>query len=240
MLIMLNLSGVRKPLPYFIIGSLLWLAMLKSGVHATLAGVITALTIPARPKYDPVRFSTHVRNLMERFDASYQRGQSIMQNQEQKSILQTLENGVHMVETPLQRLEHSFHLPVAFLIIPIFALANAGVPIELDGLGASLSHPITIGVICGLIIGKAVGIAGFTWIAVKMRLCDLPSGVNFKHILGVSLLGGIGFTMSIFIAELAFIGQPEYLLMAKTGILFASVIAGIGGYLWLYLLSKQK
>ncbi|MDH3949054.1 MAG: Na+/H+ antiporter NhaA [Gammaproteobacteria bacterium] len=232
-LIAFNLSGIRKPLPYFIIGGLLWLAMLKSGVHATLAGVITALTIPARPKYEPARFSQHVRKLMDRFDASHKPGQSIMQNETQKSILQTLENGVHMVETPLQRLEHSLHLPVAFLIIPIFALANAGIPIQLDGLGSVLMHPTALGVMAGLIVGKLIGIAGFSWLAFKLGICKLPQGTNMNQIIGVSLLGGIGFTMSIFIAELAFAGQAQQLLMAKTGILFASLLAGLAGYLWL-------
>ncbi len=237
-LIACNLFGIRKPLPYFLFGLLLWLAMLKSGIHATLAGVLTALIIPARPKYEPARFSQHIRKLLDRFDASHQPGQSIMQNETQKSILQTLERGVHMVETPLQRLEHSMHMPVAFLIIPLFALANAGIPIQFDGLSTVLSHPVTLGVMMGLIVGKVIGIAGFSWVAIKIGICTLPQGTNMRQIFGVSLVGGIGFTMSIFIAELAFLGQPELLLMAKTGILFASLLAGVVGYLWLLILSK--
>ncbi len=239
-LIAMNMAGIRKPVGYYIVGLLLWLAMLKSGIHATLAGVITALTIPARPKFDPVVFSSHVRNLMDRFDDNHKPDMSIMQNEMQKSILLNLEHGVHKVETPLQRMEHSFHLPVAFLVIPIFALANAGVPIELSTMGDALSHPVTMGVIFGLILGKIVGVAGFTWVATKMGICTLPSGVNFKHIFGVSLLAGIGFTMSIFIAELAFAGQTEILLMAKTGILFASLLAGVFGYAILYVLGNKQ
>ncbi len=238
-LVLLNRAGVRHPLPYFIIGSLLWLAMLKSGVHATLAGVLTALTIPARPKYEPGRFSQRVRELMDRFDASYRPGESIMRNEEQRSILQTLENGVQLVETPLQRLEHSMHMPVAFIIIPLFALANAGIPLELDQLGASLGHPVTLGIIAGLIGGKLIGIAGFSWLALKFGIGSLPEGTRFSQIVGVALLGGIGFTMSIFIGELAFAGQEEFLLMAKTGILFASLVAGIGGYLWLRMAAEK-
>ena len=230
-LIFFNLAGVRKPLPYLLFGILMWLAMLKSGVHATLAGVLTALTIPARPKYEPTCFSQLVRKLMDRFDSSYKPGTSIMRNDEQRSILQTLENGVHMVETPLQRLEHSMHLPVAFLVIPIFALANAGIPIELNSLSDTLSHPVSLGVILGLIVGKVLGIAGFAWLAIKLGWASLPLGANYIQLIGVALLGGIGFTMSIFIAELAYVGQPELLLMAKTGILFASLIAGVAGYL---------
>lgn len=239
-LIFFNRAGIRQPLPYFLIGILLWLAMLKSGVHATLAGVITALTIPATSKYEPGTFSNLVRKLMDKFDSHHRPGESIMRNDEQRSILQTLENGVHLVETPLQRLEHSMHIPVAFLIIPIFALANAGIPINLDGFGSLLSHPVTLGVMVGLILGKVLGIAGFCWIALKLGFGSLPQGTTFSQIIGVGFLGGIGFTMSIFIAELAFIGQPEQLLMAKTGILVASLSAGIIGYLWLKKVSQPQ
>ena len=239
-LIAMNMGGVRSPLPYFLLGILLWLAMLESGIHATLAGVLTALTIPARPKFEPQQFSKRIRQLLDKFDSHHQPGMSIMRNEEQHSILQTLENGVHLVETPLQRLEHSMHLPVAFIIIPIFALANAGIPIQFSGLGETLSHPATLGVMFGLIVGKLIGIAGFSWLAIKLGFGKLPQDVSFNQIAGVSLLAGIGFTMSIFIAELAFANQADQLLMAKTGILFASIIAGVGGYIWLYLSSPKK
>ncbi len=239
-LIGMNVVGIRSPLPYFILGLLLWLAMLKSGVHATLAGVLTALTIPARPKYEPSQFSSLMRKALDKFDTHHKPGVNIMRNEEQQTMLQTMENGVHMVETPLQRLEHSMHTPVAFLIIPIFALANAGIPLELSGLGETLSHPVTIGVMMGLILGKFLGITGFCFIAIKLGLAKLPQGVSFSQIGGVAMLAGIGFTMSIFIAELAFVGQAEYLLMAKTGILFASLIAGVVGYVWLMMAGKKS
>ena len=240
LLILMNVLGIRKPLPYFLIGLLLWLAMLKSGVHATLAGVLTALTIPATPKFEPNQFSKLVRGMLDKFDRSHKPGVSIMRNEEQRSILQTLENGVHLVETPLQRLEHGMHAPVAFLIIPLFALANAGVPINFSSLGDTLSHPVTISIMAGLILGKFIGIAGGSWLAIKLGLCKLPQGVSFSQIAGVSLIAGIGFTMSIFIAELAFPGQEEYLLMAKSGILFASILAGVCGSIWLYLAGKEN
>jgi len=238
-LIALNFGGIRKPLPYFLIGILLWLALLNSGVHATLAGVLTAFTIPARPKYDPTLFSQHVRDLIGRFEASYRPGQSIMKNEEQQAIVQTLENGVHQVETPLQRLEHSMHLPVAFLVIPLFALINSGIPVDFTTLGETLAHPVTLGVLAGLVLGKFVGIAGASWLALKLGIGQLPAGTSFSQIAGVALLGGIGFTMSIFIADLAFVAQPEQLLMAKTGILAASLLAGVGGYLWLLMVSSD-
>jgi NhaA family Na+:H+ antiporter len=230
----LNLAGVRRPLPYFLIGALLWLAMLQSGIHATIAGVLVAFTIPAKPKYDPGRFSIHMRELLDRFDHSHRPGVSILRNEEQKSIVQTLENGIHNVETPLQRLEHAFHLPVGMLIVPVFALANAGIPVAFDQLGTVLRDPVTLGVMAGLVCGKFIGIAGASWLAVRIGLAQLPAQATMHHIAGVGLLGGIGFTMSIFIAELGFAGDPEALLMAKTGILFASIIAGTAGYVWLW------
>lgn len=238
-LILCNLAGIRYPLPYFLLGGLLWLVLLKSGVHATLAGVLTAFTIPARPKYDPARFSEHVKELMARFDASHQPGKNIMTNDALRAVVQTLENGVHKVETPLQRLEHGMHMPVAFLVIPIFAFINAGIPIELAGLGDTLTHPVTLGVGLGLVVGKFIGIVGASWLALRLGIGQLPAQTRFSQIAGVALLGGIGFTMAIFIAELGFAAQPELLLMAKTGVLLASLLAGVGGFIWLWLVSKD-
>ena len=233
LLIALNMGGIRQPLPYFILGTILWFALLKSGVHATLAGVLTAFTIPASPKYDPARFSEHVKNLMKRFDDNHQPGKSIMTNDALRAVVQTLENGVHKVETPLQRLEHGLHLPVAFIVIPIFAFINAGIAMDVASLGETLLHPVTLGVILGLVAGKFIGIVFASWLALKLGLGQLPAGTRFAHIAGVALLAGIGFTMAIFIAELGFAGYDEALLMAKTGILFASVLSGVIGYFWL-------
>lgn len=130
------------------------------------------------------------------------------------------------------------HMPVAFLVIPLFAFINAGIPIDFLSLGETLSHPVALGVIAGLIAGKFIGVAGISWVALKLGLCRLPEGVSFAQICGVALLSGIGFTMSIFVAELGFAGQAEYLLMAKTGVLAGSVIAGVAGYVWLLSCSK--
>ncbi len=239
-LVLFNRADIRTPLPYFIVGVFLWIAMLKSGVHATLAGVLAALTIPVSIKYQPSDFSQHVRGLMDKFDKHHAPGKNLMQNDEQRAIIQTLENGVHNMEAPLQRLEHSMHTPVAFVIIPIFALANAGIPIDLASIGTLISHPISLGVIFGLTLGKVLGIAGFSFIALRMGVASLPIGTTFPQIVGASMLAGIGFTMSIFIAELAFAGQAENLLIAKTSILIASLAAGSIGYLWLLSVTKKK
>lgn len=232
-LVVFNRFGVRRAWPYFIAGVVLWLAMLTSGIHATLAGILVAAAIPARPIYKPPHFSLRMRRLLHQFDASHQSGVAILANAEQRSIVQTLDNAVYAVSTPLQRLEHAFHVPVALLVIPIFALANAGVVIEFDKLGELVGHPITLGVMLGLVIGKVVGIAGFSWFAIRLGLAVLPAGTSFRQLIGVGIIGGIGFTMSIFVTELAFAGMPEQLVMAKMGVLLASLVAGTTGYVWM-------
>ncbi|MCW8928745.1 MAG: Na+/H+ antiporter NhaA [Gammaproteobacteria bacterium] len=240
LLMVLNVSGIRKTTPYFIIAVLLWYALLQSGVHATLAGILGALAVPATPKYNPETFSEHVKELMQRFDASHEPGQSIMTNDALRAVVQTLENGVHSVEAPLQRLEHVWHMPVAYLVIPIFALANAGITLDFSTLGETLTHPVMIGVSLGLVLGKFIGITGFSWLVLKLGVAELPKDTKFVQIAGVSLLAGIGFTMSIFVAQLGFSGREDLLLMAKTGILAASLLAGIVGFIWLYLVSEPQ
>jgi len=238
MLMMLNMAGIRKTMPYFLLAILLWYALLLSGVHATIAGVLGALSVPAIPKYKPERFSKLVAELMQKFDTCHDPNKSILTNDELRAVVQTLKNGVYSVEAPLQRLEHTWHMPVAYLIIPIFALANAGIPLELSSLGETFSHPVMIGVSLGLVLGKFIGITGACWIVLKMGIAELPKDTRFTQIAGVSLLAGIGFTMSIFVAQLGFSNNEELLLMAKTGILAASLLAGVSGYIWLYLVSK--
>jgi NhaA family Na+:H+ antiporter len=237
-LVVMNMGGVRRPLPYFVLGVLLWLAMLKSGVHATIAGVLLAFTIPARPRYDPLRFHAHVMDLMQRFALAMQRDANILVNDKLHAIVQNLERGAEGVETPMQRLQHLFHQPVALLVIPIFALANAGVQIPFESLGDALRQSVTLGVILGLVLGKFVGIAGSAWLALRLGVGQLPAGTRFVQVAGVALLGGIGFTMSIFIAELGFAAHPEMLVQAKIGILCASLCAGVLGYVWLLLASR--
>jgi Na+:H+ antiporter, NhaA family len=230
----LNLGGIRQPLPYILFGILLWLAMLKSGVHATLAGIVLAFSIPMRPKYDPQQFLQHVSTMVTQIRESYNREKNIIKNDEMRSKIDALSEGVQLVQAPAQVLEHKMHLPSAYLVIPIFSLANAGIPIEWDSLWTSITHPVSFGILSGLVVGKLIGVTGFTWVAVKLGLCQLPLGLNFKHIVGAGLMAGIGFTMSIFIAELGFAHHPEDLLMAKTGILLASLVAGLSGYFWLF------
>lgn len=235
-----NYAGIRKAMPYFLVAVLLWYALLQSGVHATLAGVIGAFTVPARSKYDPNLFAELINQQIDRFIANRRQDDSLMTNEKLYSIVQNLEESVNGVQTPLQRLEHIWHLPVAFIVIPIFAIFNAGIPVQLGTLSETLSHPVMLGVTFGLLFGKFIGISGACWIALRLGIGQLPTGTRFSQIAAVSVLAGIGFTMSIFIAELGFANQPEYLLMAKTGVLTASLLAGLVGFVWLWWLGRTK
>ena len=240
LLVSLNLGGIRRPLPYILLGIILWIAMLKSGVHATLAGIFLAFTIPMRPKYDPALFLSHIHTMIEKIKQAYQREENIIKNDELRSRVRALEERVHLVQAPAQIMERTMHLPSAYIIIPVFSLANAGIPIDWSSFDQVINHPVAIGITAGLVFGKLIGIAGFSWLAVKFGLTSLPTGLNFKHIIGVALMGGIGFTMSIFIAELGFAYSATDLLMAKTGVLIASLIAGLSGFLWLYVTAKKE
>lgn len=239
-LIACNMMGVRRSLPYLIIGMLLWGTMLASGIHATIAGIVVAFTIPIRPKFEPNHFISKVEKLTGSMKKSVGENPDIIHNDHFRSLVTSLGDDVAKVQAPAQRVEHTLHLPVAYIVIPIFALANAGIPIDVSAFGEYLSNPITQGVLAGLLLGKPVGIVGFTWLAVKLGWVELPEQLSMNHILGVGLLGGIGFTMSIFVADLGFAGLPEDLLMAKTGILLASAIAGLAGYFLLMFLTRDN
>ena len=239
-LLSFNLAGIRKTLPYFIVAVGLWYTLLLSGIHPTLAGILGAMTVPATPKYDPERFSTHIKGLIKRFDHNHHPGQSIMNNDKLSNIVHKLEYSVDSVGVPLHRLEHAWHMPVAYLIVPIFALANAGIPMSFGSLAETATHPVMLGVSLGLILGKFIGITGVSWIVLKLGIAKLPKDTRFTQIAGVSLLAGIGFTMSIFVAQLGFSHNEALLLMAKTGVLIASLLAGISGFIWLYLVSDKQ
>jgi NhaA family Na+:H+ antiporter len=147
---------------------------------------------------------------------------------------------VRLAETPLQRVQNTLQIPVSLIVIPLFALANAGIPIVPSKFGEVLAHGVTQGVLLGLVAGKFLGITGFTWLALKAGLGKLPGGIRLAHVAGAGLLGGIGFTMSIFVAELSFPGHPEYLTTAKTAIILASLVSGFSGVGWLWGLSLVR
>ncbi len=226
-----NWAGARHPLLYALLGVGLWLAFLESGVHATVAGVLVAMTIPARARINTEEFLARSRAILDKFERAGEPGEQVLTNRERVAALQTLETTCEHVEAPLQRLERALHPWATFAILPLFALANAGVTLGSHFLSA-MTHPVSLGVVAGLVAGKPLGITLFAWFAVRSGLAAMPTGVTWRQIFGVSWLAGIGFTMSLFIADLAF-GNTPLLSVAKVGILTASLIAGIAGWLLL-------
>jgi NhaA family Na+:H+ antiporter len=233
-LVVLSRAGVRRTWPYAVLGIALWVCFLKSGVHATVAGVLLAFTIPARRLIDAPEYHERAQLLLGEFAEDVRPGRS-EPTTDQRDALHSLEKATEQLFTPLTRLEHALHPWVAFVIMPVFALANAGVAL---GAGAGgLGDPVTLGVTLGLLLGKQAGILGASWLAVKAGLAALPSGVGWGALWGVAVLCGIGFTMSLFIAGLAF-EDPALLDSAKVGILVGSILSGVLGALALVLFSR--
>ncbi|MDP8926145.1 MAG: Na+/H+ antiporter NhaA [Actinomycetota bacterium] len=228
-LVTANLAGVGKPLVYVLLGIGLWFAFLQSGVHATIAGVLLAMTVPASSFIDTGEFLQRSRSLLDRFERAGERGDSVLCNEERQGTLHALNSANEEVEPPLQEMEHALHPWVVFAIMPLFALANAGVVVDED-FAATLLNPVSLGIVAGLLLGKQFGIALFAWLAVKSGISELPGGTTWRHVYGAGWLGGIGFTMSLFISDLAFTDGP-LLDVAKLGILVASLIAGVVGWM---------
>lgn len=232
-----NWLGVRRPLPYVVLGVITWLAVLESGLHATLAGVLVAFTVPARPRYGQHHFAQQMRELMQRFSPS-SGSDNILAEEAQFKFVRTLEETARQATTPLQRWQSAWEWPVALMVLPLFALDNAGIPWHLDTLAQTLLHPVTLGIALGLVLGKSIGITAACWIGVKSGLGELPGGIGLKHVIGLSLFAGVGFTMSLYIAGLAYNDNMELLLLAKHGILLGSFIAGMAGLAWLLLTTR--
>ncbi|WP_373035030.1 Na+/H+ antiporter NhaA [Sulfurimonas sp.] len=238
-LVVFNRFGIHAILPYFLVGLVMWFFMLESGVHATIAGVIAAMTIPSRPKLTPIDFTSHTKNLLDEYD-NYPVATDHTMHENQKAILLNIKDKIDSVGSPSARLEHDLHLPVSLIVIPLFALANAGISIDFSSIGTTFVEPVSLGIIAGLIFGKVLGIAGVAWLAIKLKIAKLPEGSTMKQVFGVAFLGGIGFTMSIFVAELAFLGDDTLIFQAKVGILFASLFAGLFGFFWLKYVANGK
>jgi NhaA family Na+:H+ antiporter len=223
----LNRLRVRHPLPYAVLGAALWFAVLESGVHATIAGVLAALVIPARRLIDAREFAEHGRILLAEFAGDLP-GREGELTEDQRDAIHSLEVATEAVQTPSARLEHMLHPWVAFFVMPVFALANAGVPLGASFL-RTLGEPAALGTMLGLVVGKPLGVGLFAWLALRTGLGRLPAGVSGRQVLGAACLCGIGFTMSLFIADLEF-ETAAVLESAKAGILSASVLSGLLGW----------
>ena len=238
-LVSFNILGYRRPLSYLLVGLMVWWSLYMSGAHSTVAGILVAFTIPARCRHDMMTFSNRLAKIADGLKCAQVSCHNNCPNDDQQNMVRKLENLCRDVQTPLQRIEYSLHPWVVFLIVPLFALANAGVILEWVQMSETLTTTLSLGITIGLFVGKQLGIFIATWIAVRAGFAVMPAGVSFGQIYGSAILGGVGFTMSIFIADLAFGESPE-LDASKISILLASLISFIVGFLVLYVTSQSK
>ncbi|NEW80451.1 MAG: Na+/H+ antiporter NhaA [Gelidibacter sp.] len=221
---------------FFVMGFVVWLLFLKSGIHPTIAGILLAFTIPMYRKINLSDYENELTTQLHIFKGYKYKNPQLL-NKKQLSVVDEIETISNQVQSPLQHLEHSLHGWVSYVIMPIFALANAGVVLSLSGL-EGLGH-ITINIAMALFFGNTIGIMSLSYIAIKFKLADLPKGVKFKELLGVSILGGLGFTMSLFITNLAY-NDEAHIAAAKMGVILGSLVAGSLGYMILRMQLKPK
>jgi NhaA family Na+:H+ antiporter len=226
-LVVANLLGVARTVVYAVLGVGLWLCFLLSGIHATIAGVLLAMTIPAISFINPGAFLERSRYVLDRFEQAGEKGENVLSNEERQAALHALNHAAYKLEPPLHELEHALHPWVVFAIMPIFALANAGVALG-GGIADSLTSPVALGIVAGLVVGKQLGVTLFAWLAVRSGAAELPEGIGWRHVYGAGWLAGIGFTMSLFITDLAF-SEDSLVEEAKLGILCASLVAAVVG-----------
>ncbi|MBW3546210.1 MAG: Na+/H+ antiporter NhaA, partial [Bacteroidetes bacterium] len=213
-----------------VVGILIWYFFLKSGLHPTIAGIMVAFTVPITSRIRAKDFVEEVDNGLVVFKEFEDDPSDHLLSYEQLSSVDSISDAAKHVQPPLQKLEHDLHGFVAYLVLPIFALANAGV--ALGGAGDALSSALTLNIALALLVGKGVGVSLLSWFSVKLGWASLPEGTSWIQLIALGLLGGVGFTMALFISNLAFI-DAELLNEAKMGILIGSTLAGLGGYLLL-------
>ena len=234
-----NYAGVRQPYFYIVVGIATWWMMLKSGVHPTFAGVAIALTVPARPMWKSEKLLDSAKTTISSMQEQSKPVDVLGSRMDHDQVLE-VRDFAERASTPLRRWEDTLELPVALFILPLFVLTNAGVPFSLTSFIESLQHPTGLGIIFGLVLGKLVGISGACWLGLRYKFGCLPNGVSLQHVIGVSLIAGIGFTMSTFIATLGFDAQPIHLQSAKSSILVASLTSAILGLLYIRFVAAKK
>jgi NhaA family Na+:H+ antiporter len=239
-LLMANVLGVRSPYIYLLGGVCIWYALHHSGIHPTIAGILVAVTVPARPARDPDWFIARVRALIRHFEGRARNQGDMLEEDTQHELAENVADSARKATTPLQRWENFIEHPVYFVVMPSFALANAGIRIDSATLQAWADSPLSVGIGAGLIGGKVLGIAGATWLAVRLGVGEWPRDAGFRHVVGVALLAGIGFTMSIFIAGLTFPESSAEYDVAMISILLTSLIAALAGLVWLRWFSGER
>jgi NhaA family Na+:H+ antiporter len=239
LLIAVNRMGITNGFVYAILGVILWFYVHESGIHATLAGLLLAFTVPAKTYLHQSSFIDKLRGLLDSFETSNNKTQATMLSSEsQHDLTEEMHRHVKIVSTPLQRWELLFINPVSIIVLPLFALFNAGIILSANHVMAAFESSVMWGVVAGLVVGKPVGIILFTFIGLTLKAGKLPEGVSMREVAGVGMVAGVGFTMSVFISNLAFSGNPELIDSAKFGILLASFISACIALTWLFFHSK--
>lgn len=234
----INIFGARRSLPYMILGLIMWYFIERAGIHGTIAGVIVAFTIPARPRRGPINYIDKVKNLINYFEKRKEEKPLILEDPKQHDLVEKIKEVSIDSTTPLQRWENRLEIPITILVLPIFAFFNAGIPVNFDFIAQVLNNSMSAGIILGLLIGKPLGIVLFAYFAVRITRLELPSNTSFIDILALSFFCGIGFTMSIFIADINF--SNKLLEVAKLAILIASIFSAIVGTVMVYIITLQS
>ncbi len=230
-IVLLARLHVRAAPLYVTLGLLVWFAVYQSGIHATIAGVALAFVTPANPYFSRAAYVRAARDLVAEFDHAWRKGETDRAD----ALLGEIEEMTEGTESPLDRAERLLRPWSSYLVLPAFALGNAGVGVSLPALGSALANPVTQGVLLGLVVGKPLGIFALAWLAVRLKVAALPAGARWREVVGIGLVAGIGFTVSLFITGLAF-PASELQEDAKVGILLASIVAGLAGIAYLRLL----
>lgn len=233
----LNYAGFRSAWPYLILGIVIWVLIEAAGIHGTIAGILVAFTIPARPRKGPKHFIERTKELLHLFEKRKQARPLILSDPAQHQILRQVQETAEQATTPLQRFAHQLELPIALLVLPLFALLNAGIPIQT--FSGEVINRVSLGIMLGLFVGKPLGITLFSYLSMKLGLGELPAHTKLRDIFNVALFAGIGFTMSLFVSTLAF-NDPKMVMLSKAGILMGSVLSGIVGVIFILLRPKDK
>lgn len=238
LLLLVNRAGLRHPLWYVVAGIALWVAIVRSGVHASIAGVVVAATVPARPRASLRTLKERVRGAAQDVTEAPRTPDVLAEEKAHRQVV-AMEEAARLATTPLRRWEDRLELPIALLVLPLFAFLNAGIDIDTASLTRAVADPVVLGIAAGLLLGKPVGIIGGVWLVQRLGLASRPEALTGRRLLGVGLLAGVGFTMSTFIANLALAGDANELDRAKLAIVLASAVAAVLGYGFMRLACRE-
>lgn len=239
LLVLFNVTGIRRAAVYFITGAFLWAFMQESGMHAQVAGILVAATVPARRRHNPKKFLRRMQRLMSVFEARH-KGKAILSDQKQHELVMAIEKMAEDASTPLQRWETKTSNLISLVILPVFAFLNAGISLRGFDAGSFFSSPVMAGITLGLVAGKPIGITLFSWLAIRSGFGRMPHDMDFSGIAGIGLLAGMGFTMSFLIATMSFPEGSHLVESSKLAILTATFISGLLGIAWLAWRGKES